>query len=209
MTMEIESKHRILFAVGMVMLVVGFLLFFTASRINWNYVTTYDETIHFSSSIVYPFPFGLLQDYPISPHGTVLMQSNDVLSVSAFPIYNSTSLLLPFLRGIYIVLFEGDRIMSYRQGSLGFVNNSTNSITVSVHLAENGTDTVSVGITLNHYETPNWLWFGLGVTAVSGAFMLAIVSTRPTQEKASMSDHGNKSSIETLINGEALLLECI
>jgi hypothetical protein len=187
--MKIEFKHRTLFALGMVLLVVGFLLFYTASGINWDYVTTHDETIHFSSSVVYPFPFGLLEDYPIYPHGTILTQSNDMLSVFAYPTSNSTStsppsLLFPFLRSaIYIVLFEGDRIISYRLGSLDFVNNSTNSITVSIHLAENGTGTFSVEITLNHYEAPNWFWVSFGVTAVSGAFVLAVISTQRTQEK--------------------------
>jgi hypothetical protein len=162
----------------MVILVVGFLLFYTASRTNWSYVTAYDETAHFPSSVMYPFPFGLAQDYPISPHGTILMQSNDVLSVSLFPT-SPPPLLDPFLRAIYVVLFEGNRIISYGMGGLGFANNSTNSIAVSIHLAENGTGTIPVGITLNHYEAPNWFWFGLGVAAISGAAALAIVSTRP------------------------------
>jgi len=184
--MKVEFKHRTLFALGMALLVVGFLLFYTASGINWDYVTTYDEIVHFSSSALYPFPFGLLQDHPISPHGTILMQSNDALSVSAYPTFNNTSppsLLLPFLRGIYVVLFEGNRIVTYRFGGFSFVNNSTNPITVSLHLAENGTDTVSVGITLNHYEAPNWFWVSFGVTAVLGAFMSAVISTRRNAEK--------------------------
>ena len=182
--MKVEFKHRTLFALGMALLVVGFLLFYTASGINWNYITTYDETVHFSSSALYPFPFGLLQDHSISPHGTILMQSNDVLSVSAGYIYNSISLLLPFIRaGPYVVLFEGNRIISYGSGSLDFVNNSTNPITVSLHLAENGTNTISVGITLNHYKAPNWLWVSFGVTAVLGAFVVAVVSTRRNPEK--------------------------
>jgi hypothetical protein len=185
--MKVEFKHRTLFALGMALLVVGFLLFYTASGINWNYVTTYDETVHFSSSALYPFPFGLLQDYAISPHGNILMQSNDGLSVSAYPTFNNTSppsLLLPFIRGIYVVLFEGNRIISYNFGGLDFVNNSTNPITVSLHLAENGTNTISVGITLNHYKVPNWLWVSFGVTAVLGAFVLAVVSTRRNAEKS-------------------------
>ena len=153
--------------VGIVLLIVGFFFFYLASRIDWNYVSRNQNTVTLDSPISqYKYDFGEAWEYYGAP--SVSMHNNELLTVEI----NGS---------VRIVLWDVSSDLSPRvlitvgYGSFAAFRNSEDWRLVRIYLVipttENLTSilgkTFSVTTTLNHYETPQWVAFGIGVVLSS------------------------------------------
>jgi len=158
-------------AVGMVLLISSFLFFYWASRVNWDYVTTWNGEV----DLAHPWhvrnysQFGYLCEYPSPlPAGGVIMQSNDVLTASClgWPEVNISG-------GFNIALWEkglyNDTLLDIGFNFAYYKNEQPNEILVDVVLVAQIVQNVTVPTTttLNHYETPQWVYFGVGIVLSS------------------------------------------
>jgi hypothetical protein len=152
--------------VGIVLLILGFFFFYLASSVGYDYVTTYNNEIN----LAYPssqYPQSGAYEYYVR---NVIMQPNDALTVS-YPVFNGT---------LQIVLVEqvsdinntvlavsgypsSERFVYYKNEP------QFNGIVVNVYLVAQNIQnvTLSTTMTLNHYETPQWIYFGAGVVLSS------------------------------------------
>jgi hypothetical protein len=148
--------------IGIVLLVLGFFFFYLASRVNWDYMTTYKETVDVGGpALVSDYGFGKCYPYPVDTP-TLEMQPNDLLTVQ-YSYINET---------VYIVLFENPpsntTVLNYGTGLMWYTSHQNNLVRVILYLAipvnqniQNAT--LSTTTTLNHFETPQWNFFGFGV----------------------------------------------
>jgi hypothetical protein len=152
--------------IGIVLLISSFFFFYLASVFNIDHVTTYQDAINFNSGGVgqkFFLYIGTDYTYPVNPQ-TVTMQPDDYLTVSFHNVYawNGT---------IYIVLvrpplgvYVNDVVAYSPYGALDFTNKADFEITIQVYLvSQNTNNTISITTTLNHYERPQWVFFGIGV----------------------------------------------
>jgi len=152
-------------------LITGFFFFYLASRIDWNYMSINHNTVILDSPISqYKYDFGEAWNYYGAP--SVSMQGNDVLVVED----NGS---------VWIVLWDVslDRPILLTNSGYGssvvFQNSQQDWRLVRIYLVipttENLTSilgkTVSVTTTLNHYERPQWVSFGIGVVLSSLALI--------------------------------------
>jgi hypothetical protein len=185
-----QSKLRKGFlVVGMVLLILGFFFFYWASRVNWDYVTTYKETVDVGSpTIVSNYGFGNCYEYSV--HSPITrMQSSDYLTVE----YSSYEVPNPLY--IYIVLFDETNpsnitALSHQYAILTYANHDSSKL-VSVSLAIPSNDSsgpIPVRLTLNlhHDETPQWAYFGIGVVLCSLAIIPIFKSKRQAEIKSSL-----------------------
>jgi hypothetical protein len=155
--------------VGLVLLILGFFSFYWASRVNWDYVSTYEETVN----VGYPTYINQYgdYDYPVNLP-TIEMQSGDYLTVEC-------SQFAP-LKSSFIILFEKAYVpfalvtpteVGIYPDSLSYTNlDATEVISIDIGIPSNQnvtSTTVSVTLNLNHYETPQWVYFGIGVVLCS------------------------------------------
>jgi len=165
--------------IGLVLLILGFFFFYLGSVTNIDHVTTYQNVANLNSGgmswNLAPL-FGSVYIYPANPQTvqTVTVQPHDYLTVSFQNVsYGSTN------GTIYIVFFSpidsesesfnappgGQRIVAYSPyGSLDFTNKANFETTIQVYLFSQNTDNIiPIITTLNHYERPQWVYFGVGV----------------------------------------------
>lgn len=155
--------------IGIVLLLSSFFFFYWASRLDSDYVTFYDDEVNLAHSMnrIIDYPqFGYSYEYYPKPYDGVIMQPNDVLTVSCS---NDTQ-----INGTFnIVLWEreltNDTLLTYASTFVSYKNEQPNEILVVVYLyAQNVQNvTLSTTTTLNHYETPQWGCFGAGVVLSS------------------------------------------
>lgn len=162
--------------VGVVLLIMGFFFFYWASRVSWDYVTTYPDDVNLLiSSAGYSYEFGSSREYPVKPY-SLIMQPDDFLTVS-YP-------LSTFTNGtVCIVIWEtspASQVLDYSPahaysaaGWLGFKNDQSSEIVVSLNLAISNEQNVTVSVTtsLHHYERPHWILFAVGVVLSSLALV--------------------------------------
>jgi hypothetical protein len=160
--------------VGIVLLILSFSFFYWASRANWDYVTVHSDTVNladstylddFFSSYGYP-QWGNCYDYFV--RGGIIMQLNDIIRVS-FPesgLNGTVHLVLmkSFLwgnTGNYSAVAYSD------SGTLVFTNNQPyvyhESFDIRLAFENRQNATITVTTQLNHYETPQWVYFGVGI----------------------------------------------
>jgi len=159
----------------MVLLILGFFFFYWASRVDWHYVTVYNDEANLaypSRSSEYPpeFPqFGAYEYYARE----VDMQPNDVLTVS----YPENIQINGTLK-ILVVLFSEPPLVNpvlassgypYREGFVYYRNNMATNGFVGVYLIAQNVQNVTLSstTTLSHYGTPQWVYFGIGVVLSS------------------------------------------
>jgi hypothetical protein len=157
--------------IGIVLLVLGFFFLYEASRVSWDYVMEYKNTVDVGGpALVGDFGFGKCYPYPVNTP-TLEMQLNDFLTVRCSDI-NET---------VYIALFENPpsntTLLNYGTGLVSYTSHQNNLVFVVLYLAipvnQNIQNvTLSTTTTLNHYQPPHWVYFGIGVVLSS----LAVVS---------------------------------
>jgi hypothetical protein len=163
--------------VGVVLLITGFFFFYGASKINFEYTTSYQDTVNLSHSVaMYNYDFGngnqtYYEEYPAKPYNLHL-QRGDHLSAS-YDVLTRTN------GTVYLVLWQSvynEKVLThsgypYSINELHFWAGT--DIWVEVYVVSvNRTNIVPVTITVYHYEPPQWVLFGGGVVLSS----LALVS---------------------------------
>jgi len=158
--------------IGIVLLVLGFFFFYVASSVGYDYVTTYNNEVN----LAYPSDsseYSQLGAYEYRA-AVVIMQSNDVLTVS-YPENSQTNGKLQIVLVEAAVNINGTVLaVSGYTSYYGFIyyknepsNNGTdvNGIAVDVYLVSQSVQnlTLPTTTTLNHYETPQWLYFSIGI----------------------------------------------
>jgi hypothetical protein len=166
--------------VAVVLIVFSVFLFYLASRFDYDYVSRYDDVVDLrSAGSKYPYDFGLAYHYPIKPYN-ILMQPNDYLTVSidAWPA-NGT---------VYVVLWDENpqTVLKYSStlyASIAFLDFKTpDEILIEAYVAsQNPNNTISVKVTLHHYERPNWLFFSAGIIIILIATIMLSVPRFPLQ----------------------------
>lgn len=161
--------------VGIVLLILSFFFFYLSSRFNWDYLTTQEKTVNigypstiknygFGDSYVYWVPFSS----HLSAFGVgISIQHNDYLTVKCSSVDSQQT--------VYAVLVDfevvNDTAFSYGLGSLTYTSPSDYGwagIYLAIPSNQTTTNTtVSVSFTFNHYETPQWVYFGAGVVLSS------------------------------------------
>jgi hypothetical protein len=169
--------RKSLLILGIAYLVLGFFFFYWASRVDWDYVSTYNDKVN----LAYPSPseypqFGAYEYYVRN----VVMQPNDFLEVLYLENIRFNGTLMTVLVGLN---GSGNNTVLTSSGYAGeaffagvaYRNGQPNEIGVTVYLIAQNTQNVTLSGTtmLNHYETPQWGYFGIGVALSS----LAVVST--------------------------------
>jgi hypothetical protein len=164
--------------VGLILLLSSFFFFYWASRVDWDYVKTYNDTVNLllpTWSNVHPAEY-YVRD--------VTMQPNDLITVS-YP--ESTE-----VKGaIQIVLLSPDNysviLASSDNGFLSFTNQQPAFLSLSflvcliVQYIQNATLTITTE--LNHYETPHWIYFGTGMVLSSLAVIAIFKSKKEAQTR--------------------------
>jgi len=161
--------------VGIALLLSSFFLFYLASRINFDFSTTYTDTVNLreAGSGIYPYDFGSLQHFPFRP--TILMEADDYLIVSYDTPPNGT---------VYIVLWHytsHPTVLKYTSSwSFGFLDYKASEQTlVKIYLAsQNPDNAIPTRVVLHHYERPQWVLFGIGVVTASLAPIAVFKSKR-------------------------------
>jgi hypothetical protein len=167
----LNLSRRGFLVVGLVLLILSFFFFYWASRVNWDYVSTYEETVN----VGYPTYVNNYDDYvyPVNLP-TIEMQSGDYLTVECSQFAPEKS--------SFIILFERTPFGMVTPTEVGiypdflsYTNLDTTevmSVDIGIPSNQNVTSTtVSVTLNLNHYETPQWAYFGIGVVLCSLAMI--------------------------------------
>lgn len=160
--------------VGIVLLVMGFFFFYGASRVNWDYVTTHNDSISLTpplwsgnfSQFGYP-QWGFSYEYYVY---SVIMEPNDVITVNLNTLITGTI-------HIVITTWEGEEILTSANEREPLTFTTPSSLLVYVNivsqniLVSQNVQNVIVTTQLNHYETPQWAFFGVGVVLSSLAMI--------------------------------------
>jgi len=155
-----------------VLLTFSFISFYAASRANWDYVATNNDEVNLAYP-AYGSEYPQLGAWEYYVRG-VFMQPNDLLTVSAEQIQiNGTFELAIMGLPNGTLLASSSRFAFYQ-------NDQGNAISVNVCvIAQNMQNvTLSTLTTLNHYETPQWVYFGVGVALSSLAVIPIFKSKR-------------------------------
>jgi hypothetical protein len=165
------SLRKSILITGILLMISSFFFFYLSSRIDFDYTTTYRNTVNISGAGtgIHPYEFGNLSHFPFSP--LILMEPNDYITVSYDTVTNGT---------VYLVLWHYDTnptVLKY--ANYGFLDHKAPEQTlVEIYLAsENPNNVIPTTVTLHHYERPQWLFFGLGAVLAS----LGLVSVFKTK----------------------------
>jgi hypothetical protein len=181
MTQETRSQppnklSKVLLAIGIILLVSSFFCFYLSSRFNWDYVTTQEKTVNIGyPSTIKNYGFGDSYVYwvPFSSHLSgfgvgIGIQHNDYLTVKCSSV-DSQQTVYAVLVDFEVVKY--DKAFSYGLGSLTYTSPSDYEwagIYLAIPSNQSTTNTtVAVSFTFNHYETPQWGYFGVGVVLSS------------------------------------------
>jgi hypothetical protein len=166
--------------IGIVLLVLGFFFFYLASRINYDYVTTHSDTANLANSTFvgdfyskYGYPqWGNCYDYLV--RGDIIMQLNDVVTVR-YPESGLNGTIHIALMRVTLTPENTSVVASSDSDVLTFTSNQpyVPSQEFDVDLAFENAQNVTVPVTtqLHHYETPQWVYFGIGVVLSSLAMI--------------------------------------
>ena len=177
MTRQVPSMSKLrkgFLIIGMILLITSFFFFFLSSRLNWDYVTTQEKTvtIGYPTTAVKNYGFGDSYAYPVPKSSDLYgweygleidLWHSDYLTVKC----SSENSQQP----VYVVLANflaaNDTAYSYHLGSLTHTDLDDIEfcgLVLAVPTNQSKTNTtVTVTFTLNHYETPQWVYFGFGV----------------------------------------------
>jgi hypothetical protein len=168
--------------VGIVLLILGFFCFYGASRINWDYVTTYNDGVNLAN----PYSISEYPQFGACEYSakTLVMQSNDFLTVS-YPEdtqINGTIRIVLLRRYSLSVTVLASSGYPFADAYVYYKSDQPIDFFVDVVLfAQNIQNvTLSTTMTLNHYETPHWGFFGAGVFLSS----LALVPIYKSRKQA-------------------------
>jgi hypothetical protein len=141
-------------------------------------VTTYNNEVNLaypSYGSEYP-QFGAWEYYAKN----VVMQPNDILSVS-YPeaIHINGTLKIVLVRNIYANVLTSSGYPS-TDAFVNYRNEQTSEIVVNVFLISQNMQNVMLPITmiLSHYETPQWVIFGIGIVLASLAVIPILKSKK-------------------------------
>jgi hypothetical protein len=169
--------------VGIVFLVMGFFFFYWASRSNWDYVTTHNDAVnlYYPSRSYHDPQWGQSYEYYVR---RLDIQPNDYFTVnypeSQYSQIGGTIRIV--LRGITADANE-TTLAFYNGFFLYYTNNPPYDFPFAdVYLVASNIQNVTISLTteLNHYETPNWALFGIGVVLSS----LAVISISKSKKEA-------------------------
>ena len=165
-----RSLSKSLLVIGIVLLVSSFTFFYLASRIDYDYVTRYHEVVNFDT---YPY-FDPSVNSSLVSVGVqwmgLFMRPHDYLTIKVdhLPTNGTVGLTLRSYRDYNLTTF---RYISHSEsGFIDFRNDLPTETFVGVFLGSdlrNMTFSLPTTTTLHHYETPNWLFFGVGVVLAS------------------------------------------
>ena len=169
--------------IGIVLLILGFFFFYAASLEYRNYVTTFKDTVNVSLPVplkIADYGFGNSLVFPTS-FPDIRMQPNDLLIVECPSGVSAGQIAVK----VYVVLFGNTSMLQYSKaevldwelGIVEYKNYQSNEF-VGVYLAIPAwnipnnvtmlnTAAVPTTITLCHYETLHWVYFGIGVVLAS------------------------------------------
>ena len=157
---------------AIVLMVSSFIFFYWATKVNFEYVSRYNDTIYLnhSSDVSYNFGAGTQIYYNSAPAmpWDMHLQPGDWLTATYDP---ST----PTDGTVYIVLWEvrpAEVVVAHSGSGVQPLSKldygATFEMWVDIHLAAlNETNVVPVTITIQHHEPPNWFLFGAGVFLAS------------------------------------------
>jgi len=162
--------------IGLVLLVLGLFFFYAASSVGYDHVTTYNNQVN----LAYPSHSSEYPQYGAFEYraAVVIMQPNDVLTVSYPENSQINGKLQIVLAGSVVDINNTVLATSGHTSYYGFIfyknepsNNETdlNGIVVDVYLVSQNIQnvTLSTTTTLNHYETPQWIYLGVGIVLSS------------------------------------------
>jgi hypothetical protein len=166
-----RSLSKGLLVIGIVLLVSSFFFFYLASRIDYDYVTKYDKVMNLDT---YPHfdPSVNSSVVSVGVHWMNLfaLQPRDYLTIKVehLPTNGTVGLTLESYTDYDMTTFP--YIFHSESGFIDFRNDLPTEAFVSVSLSSNSqnmTFSLPTPTTLHHYETPNWLFFGVGVVLAS------------------------------------------
>ncbi len=181
MAQQVPSRSKLrksFLIVGIALLVSSFFCFYLSSRFNWDYVTTQERNVNIGyPSTIKNYGFGDSYVYQLTFHNSgffglgIMIMHNDYLTVKCSSIDSQQT--------VYAVLVDfeavNDTAFSYGLDSLTYKSPSDYEwagIYLAIPSNQSTTNTtVSVTFTFNHYETPQWVYFGIGI----GLSSLAVI----------------------------------
>lgn len=166
MSQQIPLSSRLrrgFLVIGIVLLILGFFFFYWASRASLDYVTTYKNDVNLNSPVGHGALFDAGPDeyyyYLVIPH-SINMEPDDFLMVSYAP---------NLAKGSVYIKLEETPTVCISEDWLGFKNYYPYDIGAWVYLVTSNAQNVTISTTtqLTHYETPQWVYFGIGVVLSS------------------------------------------
>lgn len=161
---------------GIILLIMGFFFFYMASRVNWDHVTTYKEIVNVGyPTLASNYGFGNSYTYVVNP--AFMVQPNDFVTMECPDVVSNET--------VHIVLFENVQsnttLLNCGTGSVVYTNHQSITFWVSIYLVIPAnqnipTEAVSTTTTLNHHETPQWVYLGVGAVLSSLALVLIFKS---------------------------------
>jgi hypothetical protein len=152
-------------AIGIVLLVLGFFFFYVASRTDYQYSSEKDYKVNITQpSNENDYSFGNVWAYDVT---SVKMQQNDVITVEESgggDIFGNA-------------IFNNEGVVAYSNGYVSFTTNEEQWVSVIMTLPSNANLSAyspsieTVIVTLYHYETPQWAYFGIGIVLCSLAMI--------------------------------------
>jgi DNA-binding transcriptional ArsR family regulator len=182
-----RSLSRIILIIGIALLASSFLFFYVSS--DYDHITTYN---HVANLDTHPFfdPIANTSIQNVGEAWYVLLQPHDYLTVS---VENLSA------NGTAQLMFQGLRLdngrspanitlndwwslqRSSKNGFLDFTNSLPTEIYGSVFFGSEISQTYSITVTLHHYMTTKWLFFGVGIVLASLGLVAVFKSKRQIQ----------------------------
>lgn len=152
--------------IGIVLLILGLFFFYVASRVNWDYVTTYNDVVQLAYPTFASNYSGLGYSYEYFVR-YVIVQHDDYLTVSYLEPNHVNGT-------VHIIMWQAsmryENALGYNDdGFAYFTNNQSNYILVEVGLMTQYVQNATISMTtiLNHYEKPQLVYFGVGAVLSS------------------------------------------
>lgn len=157
--------------IGIALLVLGVIFFCLASRFDWDYVSTRNNNVNLSYPL-YASKSPLFDAWGYCG-GSLIMQPNDILAVSCSQnLQINGTLKIVVADGLSVGLSSATNSnvfasfgYPFAEGFVNYENKQPNEITVTVLLFAQNIQNVTLYTvtTLDHYERPQWVYFGIGV----------------------------------------------
>jgi DNA-binding transcriptional ArsR family regulator len=177
---------KIISIIGIVLLASSFLFFYLSTSNDYDHVTTYNHVVNLDT---HPFfdPIANISLQTIGYGWPIVLQPHDYLTVSMEN--------LP-ANGTVYMMFQGIRLdngrsptnmtltdwfslqRSSKNGSLEFRNALPSEIWGNVFFGSEISQTYFITMTLHHYETVKWPFFGVGVVLASLGLVTVFKSKR-------------------------------